>query len=208
MSRNIEELLPFYVNGSLEGEDLEIVKKALSEDKTLQDECIFLQGLREEVYNQGVENSPGEFGLKRLQRDISREKVAKTKFVPKNNTVVTFGTRGWRLAAIAACIVLLFQTVYVLPQWQNDDDLIAASGGSIHQARGPVVSITFVPEAQEENIRELLLAVDARIVDGPSALGVYKLVLTKDPETIISKLLAHKNLVETVQREGGESGGQ
>ncbi|MEH6633030.1 MAG: hypothetical protein V7776_19605 [Halopseudomonas aestusnigri] len=208
MTKNIEELLPFYVNGSLEGDELKAVKKAISEDKALQDECTFLQSLIDEVHNQGIENSPGEFGLKRLQRDLSKAKIGEAKAVPKNDNIVTFGTSRWRIAAIAACVVLLVQSVYVLPQWQNNDDLIAASGGNITQVRGPIISITFVPEAQEENIRELLLAVDARIVDGPSALGVYKLSVSKNPETVISKLLAHKNLVETVQREGGESGGQ
>ncbi|KLN59813.1 hypothetical protein WH96_15630 [Kiloniella spongiae] len=205
MKKEIEELLPFYVNGSLEGEELETVKNALAKDEALRDECTFLKSIRDEVLNQDLGVSPGEFGLKRLQRDLAKEKSTLSQKIPQNDNVKS---GIWRIATIAACIMLLVQTAYVVPLWQQNNDLVAASGGNVTHIRGPVLSVTFVPEAQEENIRELLLAVDARIVDGPSALGVYKLVVPKDPEAVISKLRAHKNLVETVQRDGGESGGK
>ncbi|WP_120495527.1 zf-HC2 domain-containing protein [Kiloniella sp. EL199] len=205
MKKEIEELLPFYVNGTLEGEELEVVKKALAEDEALREECTFLESMRDEVHNQDLGISPGGFGLKRLQRDLAKEKTAQTQKIPQNDNVKS---SVWRIAAFAACIMLLVQTAYVVPLWQQNNDLIAASGGNVAPVRGPVLSVTFVPEAQEENIRELLLAVDARIVDGPSALGIYKLSVPKDPEAVISKLLAHKNLVETVQRDVGESGGK
>ena len=205
MKKEIEELLPFYVNGSLEGEELETVRKALAEDETLREECAFLESMRDEVQKQDLGLSPGEFGLKRLQRDIAKEKNIDTQPVPQNDNR---RSGVWKIASIAACIMLLVQTAYVVPLWQQNNDLVAASGGNVAPVRGPVLSVTFVPEAQEENIRELLLAVDARIVDGPSALGVYKLAVPKHPEAVISKLLAHKNLVETVQRDGGESGGK
>jgi len=205
MKKEIEELLPFYVNGTLKGEELETVKNALAEDEALRDECAFLKSMRDEVQNQDLGASPGEFGLKRLQRDLVKERTAETQKIPQNDNVKS---GIWRIATIAACIMLLVQTAYVVPLWQENNDLVAASGGNVAHIRGPVLSVTFVPEAQEENIRELLLAVDARIVDGPSALGVYKLAVPKDPEAVISKLRAHKNLVETVQRDGGESGGK
>ncbi|WP_085909755.1 zf-HC2 domain-containing protein [Kiloniella majae] len=205
MKKEIEELLPFYVNGTLEGEELEVVKKALAEDEVLRDECTFLENMRDEVQNQDLGVSPGEFGLKRLQRDLVKERTTESQKIPQNDNVKS---SVWRIAAFAACIMLLVQTAYVVPLWQQNNDLVAASGGNIAHIRGPILSITFVPEAQEENIRELLLAVDARIVDGPSALGVYKLSVSKDPDGVISKLQAHKNLVETVQRDGGESGGK
>ncbi|WP_085906901.1 zf-HC2 domain-containing protein [Kiloniella majae] len=205
MKKEIEELLPFYVNGTLEGEELEVVKKALAEDEVLRDECTFLENMRDEVQNQDLGVSPGEFGLKRLQRDLVKERTTESQKMPQNDNVKS---GVWRIATIAACMMFLVQTAYVVPLWQQNNDLVAASGGNIAHIRGPILSITFVPEAQEENIRELLLAVDARIVDGPSALGVYKLSVSKDPDRVISKLQAHKNLVETVQRDGGESGGK
>lgn len=205
MKKEISELLPFYVNGSLQGEDLEAVKKALSEDEALRDECAFLESLRSEVQNQKQESSPGQLGLKRLQRDLAKEQTTRSRRLPQNDNIKD---KVWRIAAVAACIMLLVQTAYVVPMWQNNKDLVAASGSNAAYIRGPVLSVTFVPEAREENIRELLLAVDARIIDGPSSLGVYKLAVSKDPEAVIAKLQAHKNLVETIQRDGGESSGK
>jgi len=104
------------------------------------------------------------------------------------------------MVAFAACLLLVVQTAVTTSQWHQNDDLNAAGGSSIFLT-GKIISVTFVPEAREENIRGLLLSVDARIVDGPSALGIYKLAVTRDIDEVTKKLLAHKNLIETAQPE-------
>ena len=45
--------------------------------------------------------------------------------------------------------------------------------GGAPLARGTLLQVTFVPDATEMQIRTLLARVDARIVEGPGALGVY-----------------------------------
>ncbi|MCZ4279909.1 hypothetical protein O4H49_03910 [Kiloniella laminariae] len=205
--QDLEELLPFYVNGSLSPEEQKRVEQALAEDPSIQKEIDFLEQLRAEVRDLDRGNSPGEFGLKRLQKALKDEQKL-VNSAPQTGSAVSGYTRGWRLAAIAACLLLLLQTAVTLPLWQKrGDDLIAAGGGTGSQLSGQIISVTFVPEAREENIRNLLLAVDASIVEGPSALGVYRLSVAQNSDAVVEKLLAHRNLVETAQNDSsGYSG--
>lgn len=197
MSKDIHELLPFYVTGSLDSAENALVEKALKDDPSLEQEIKFLEKLRGEIKAQEFENSPGELGLKRLQKAIAAEKLKNDPIARAKSKVTREQNWGWRAVAIAACLLLMVQTAMNFSVWQGGD-LIAAGGPQITHAEGRIVNITLAPGAQEENIRTLLLAVDASIVDGPSALGVYKLSIPKDFAAAVEKLKAHKNLVESV----------
>ena len=197
MSKDIHELLPFYVNGSLDSDEKALVEKAIKDDLSLEKEIEFLESLRGEVKAQEFENSPGELGLKRLQKAIAEEKLKNDPIARARSKVTHEQNWGWRAAAIAACLLLMLQTVVTF-NLGNRGDLTAAGGPQIVQTQGHLVDVTFAPDAQEKNIRNLLLAIDASIVDGPSALGVYKLSIPRDVETAVKKLKAHKNLIESV----------
>ncbi|MBX2833394.1 MAG: hypothetical protein KTR28_00315 [Micavibrio sp.] len=205
MSKDIHELLPFYVNGSLEGKEKTLVEKAIQDNPSLEKEIKFLKQLRSEVQAQEFENSPGELGLKRLQKAIAEEKLKNDPIARAESKISREQNWGWRAAAIAACLLLMLQTIVTFPMLQNSD-LTAASGPQIFHADGRVVNVTFAPDAQEENIRNLLLAVDASIVDGPSALGIYKLSIPKNLDATIEKLRAHKNLIESVDYDAQKAG--
>ncbi len=205
MKKDIEELLPFYVNGTLSKEERLQVTEALEDDPSLEDEIAFLEKLREEIQEQSMEYSSGELGLKRLQKSIADEALQKDPIALSRSKITKEQNWGWRAAAIAACFLLMMQTVVMLPMWK-DSDLGAAGGKVLLQSSGKIISVTFVPDAREENIRNLLLTLDATIVDGPSALGVYKLSIPKDAESAVEKLRAHKTLVETADIEGRKAG--
>ena len=201
MSKDIHELLPFYVNGSLDEEEKALVEKAIKNDPSLKSEIDFLEKLRIEVRARDFENSPGELGLKRLQKSLEEEKMKNDPIARAESKITREQNWGWRATAIAACLLLMLQTIVTFPMWK-DSDLTAASGPQILYAEGRIVNVTFAPDAQEENIRNLLLAVEASIVDGPSALGVYKLSIHKNFAAAVEKLEAHKNLIESVDYDG------
>lgn len=204
MSKDVRELLPFYVNGTLGGAELKEVETAIKSDPSLKGDIDFLKALRDEVKNIESENSPGELGLKRLQKAIAAEKLQNDPIARAESKITKEQNWGWRVAAIAACLLLVFQTIVMMPQ--QGDDLTAAGGKQVVFAEGRIVSVTFSPDAREENIRSLLLSVDANIVDGPSALGVYKLSIPRDFDAAVEKLRAHKTLIETVDYDGGKAG--
>lgn len=188
---DIETLLPFYVNGSLDEVETRRVEDAIKENPTLKDEVAFLQKLREGMKAEAETLSPGAFGLRRLQDSLRAEDPlvrARSKISAEQNF------RLWRAAAIAACLALVLQAAIMRT---GPAPTYTAAGG--HSAKG-ALSVTFVGTAAEADIRALLTAQGLRIVDGPSALGVYR-VTGDDLGKAVQDLSARRDIVETVQEE-------
>ncbi|WP_169567218.1 anti-sigma factor family protein [Sneathiella limimaris] len=203
MSKEIEQLLPFYVNGTLSDAERKEVEAALETSPELQEEVKMLKALRTEMQAIELESSPGELGLKRLQKSLAAE-TGPSEFAEltgaANDNVVRW---GWKAAAVAACLLLAVQSFFMVQQSNlSDEDLVAASGKQVIAVQGPIYSVTFVPTAKEEDIRALLLSVNGRIINGPSAIGVYQVSIPGEQAPILKKLKARGNLIDTVQLEG------
>ncbi len=198
MSKEIEELLPFYVNGTLQDAERLQVEEALKGNADLQEEVSLLKRLRAEMQEIDVETSPGELGLKRLQKSLIAEQEQSIEApTSANDNVMGW---GWKAAAVAACMLLAIQTFVFAPSLTDDNaDLTAAGGGTISVPHGVLYSVTFSPDAKEEDMRALLLSVGARIVDGPSAIGVYRLSAPGKSDEILKKFQARRNLIDTIQ---------
>ncbi|MEM7507103.1 MAG: hypothetical protein AAF415_10160 [Pseudomonadota bacterium] len=131
--------------------------------------------------------TPGEVGWARLKRSIAAEPVAKPKA----------GFTVWHLAGAAAAAILLWQ-VGVTPLIERTEPgagYTTASGDA-----ADILRIAFAPEATEAQIRAVLGEVGGRIVDGPSALGLYSIALPDgaDLSAAVSALRARAAVVETV----------
>lgn len=200
MTSDLQELLPFYVNGTLKGAERQSVEQALRDDPALQNELDYLKGLRAEVKAQDFGTPPGELGLKRLQRSIAAEKLKNDPIARARSKITREQNNWWKVAAIAACLLILLQAVFLF-QPDYNPDLSAAGGPNISASTSYMIDVTFAPTAQEQNIRDLLLSLDAVIVDGPSALGVYTLSVPKEREAAIEKLRAHQSLIESANKK-------
>lgn len=193
MNREIEKLLPFYLNGTLSADENNKVAEALAQDEALQAELSLLKNIQHQIKTQEFQQSPGELGLKRLQRDITKSVQAQQQ----NNTTTS---RFWPLTAAAACLIVILQTGYMISNSTSNSTLSPAGGTSLLNAV-PTHSVTFIPSAQEQDIRTLLLSLNATIVAGPSALGVYKLHIRNDADQALSRLQAQSSLIESAQLE-------
>ncbi len=199
--RRVEELLPWRLTDRLSPEERAEVDAALDRDPALREELRFLEGVRDEVVARDVTNSPGDFGLARLRRAVSEEQDAAR--TPNASTVTEMPSRTgrvWRYAAIAACVLVAVQTAGILI---NPEMVMRLAGGSIEVRRGPVLVVAFRPETTEAEIRALLLDLDLTIVDGPSALGLYRVAAAD--ETAASRAIVAlggaTKVVESVERE-------
>ena len=152
MSKNIMELLPFYVNGTLEGKERDKVEQAIIDDPSLKDELHYLEGLRREVKAYEIESSPGELGLKRLQKSLEEEKLKSDPIARARSKISGEQNRTWRMIAVAACVLLMIQTIIVAPHWMQNGTLVAAGGQSEAE-----ISVTFAPDATESDILGLYL---------------------------------------------------
>lgn len=208
--RELRELLPFYVNGSLDGAELVAVEAYLAGSEKARKEVAYLERLRHGIKTQPQVNSPGELGLKRLQRERSRNASAAAESGARasalaetaQHSAAAGGVVWWRNLAVAACLALAVVTTLSIADWPGD-------GGDLHLAGGgsdAVLQVTFKPQATEKIIRALLLEIGASITEGPSALGVYRLSLEPDAgdaalANALRRLRARGDVVETAESE-------
>lgn len=189
--RELEELLPAYVNGSLDAATASAVATAVAEDPALADEVRFLAALRDHLQAADTGTAPGAMGWQRLRRSLDRQ--------PQTMA----WSRLWRpAAAVAAALVIAIQAGLL---WQAQAPtepayvpLAAATAGQIQ--------IRFAPTATAAEIRNLLAAVGLDIVSGPGAAGVYRLRLVGDAgeadiTAAITYLRDHGAIVAHVARQ-------
>lgn len=185
----LDRLLPWYVNGTLEGEELRQVESYLERSSHAREEVELLRALRRQVKDEAIESSPGELGLQRLKRQIKQEgqQPGADRMTGRTLSVASF----WRPLAVAACLVVMIQAGVMIGLGDFGGEVEVAGGGAGLSA--PVLQVTFAPDATEQEIRDVLQSAGASIADGPNALGVYRLRLVDPDATTVDEALATLN---------------
>lgn len=190
--KNIIELLPWYINNSLDEEENRMVAEALERDHELKKEYELLKSLSATIKSEEIQ-TPGEIGFARLKRSMKTT----AQFNEKTEQADSAATR-WKFAAIAASLLLVVQVSFTLNQ--TSEQQYYRPLGSENKAKS-TISITFSPNATEQQIREVLLESHAIIVDGPSAAGVYQIHSTTGINSTIKSLQNYSEIITHVQSE-------
>lgn len=195
-----EELLPWYANQTLSGEELEYVQKHLQSCERCQREVELLGKMRTEYQEQFKVTPPGVFGLARLKREIKKDQeVGLKKPSPKPAML------WWRPAMAAAVLVIVVQSV-LLFNMNQPEQLITPLSGPVTEA--VTLQVRFKPQAPAAAIQELLHDIDGEIIGGPGSLGIYRIALKDvdaDQQAAIDKtvntLKKKNNIIEYVAQE-------
>ena len=172
----VRELLPWYVNGTLDDSHYGKLESHLALWPHLRAEVAWLTQLREQVrqplYDVAVQPSPSA-GLGTLMSRIHAEQSGKVVPLHSKQPVRAVAPRWFPAAmGIAASIILAQAVVLVsLTGQPGRDALTPLSGGTA--AVGTLLQMTFKPTATEARMRQALAAVQGEMVSGPGALGVY-----------------------------------
>lgn len=188
-----DELLAWYVNGTLTLKEQHNVEKHLETCVRCQREISLLQKVRRQI-QADKPDTPGDFGLNRLMRDIHRKETALAH------------KRGWWQPSLAAAaIVIVIQGIVLMNLFYQPASITPLGGSSMG---GIVLQVKFSPNATEQQIRDLLQKTHGSLVGGPGALGVYRIQLedvthTRDEivQKTIADMRAHGNIVTYVARE-------
>src|SRR5262245_9452904 len=176
-------LLAWFVNGTLEASERAAVEEHLRVCARCRDEVAFLGALRRGVKALSDAQGPGELSRKRLMRELRAERrVARA---------------WWRPALAAAAAVIVVQGVVIANLWTRDAAITPLGGPG---AAGAIVQIEFAPTATEAQIRSLLQEVGGTVVDGPGALGVYRVRVEKADAALV-KLRARAGVVNHAASE-------
>lgn len=177
-------LLPWLANGTLEGVERATVERHVADCAACQAELQLLRTVRGTL-RAGPPVAAGEPGLQRLMRAVRA-----TQAVRQPRWLVP--------AALAAGVVIAVQTVLLVQQRPAEPLYTPLSG-----PHTGVLQVVFMPDVSEAQLRALLRDAGVRIVDGPSAAGVYRLVPEDgaDPAQVAQRLRMHSGIVRHVAPE-------
>lgn len=180
-----KSMLPEYVSGNLSADIVRKIEKALTDDVELQREHDFLVSLRAAVKQEKV-SSPAEWGLMRLQNSLQSENLQQKK--------VSYS--WWKPLAVAASFAFVMQTAYLMLNQNKANDFYVPLS---EKTAVNVFQLVFSEGVAEEDMRELLLTIDGRIVDGPSVAGIYRVQV--GDVTSAQKILSGSHLINHVAKE-------
>lgn len=176
---DVSELLLSYAKGRLSQDDCKALDAAIANSPEYLEELEVYKGLaRAAALRPEDAVTPGALGWARLSRAMDEIDADRQTPEAANDNV-----RSWRYAALALGAVVLGQLAFTVSKSASDTDsryvpVSASQAGSIAQ-------ITFSPDATEGDIRALLLASEASLVSGPSALGVYQIAFRDDASRML-----------------------
>ena len=187
LHRQVTELVPWYVNGTLEGRDRAAVTAHLPGCPACREEVARCQTLAAAV--QSAVDAAGAPGPGRLERVLASIELLeatgarRTAWRGRWRAGVewlgdlfqrTPGPVRWGLAAQAALLVLVVGlTAWPGVRSPRTPYRTLADDGERRVGQEALIHVVFTEDITERELRTLLRRVEGRIVDGPSAVGLY-----------------------------------
>ncbi|WP_427913447.1 anti-sigma factor family protein [Ramlibacter sp. MMS24-I3-19] len=172
MNDRFEELLPWYVNGSIGAEDRAFVEAYLEQHPDAAGELDWYRSLQRRV-QENAPAVPATIGLAKAMRLIQGDRPTFAERVS-----AFFGNMGIRPAyALAGLAIMAVQGGVILQllgeTHENADEIRALNAQRVDE--GPMLKISFAPDARESDIRMLVMQVRGELAGGPGQLGDYYL---------------------------------
>lgn len=198
------ELLPWYINNTLEFSLREQVDQHLEECHACRKELEEQKQLAQAVHQADQLNlSPQQSFAKLMQRIDVSEQTTTTATSPSFSLLNYLSTlwghlqhtpsmARWLLAAQTLAIVLLLGHVMLVsdPLVDNAANYVTLSNDKPSAMARGHLRVVFSDNSSEQDIRKLLTGVNARIVDGPSTSGVYTLAVSQSHAASREELVA------------------
>ncbi len=195
----METLLPFYLNGTLTGEELRQVEEWLATDPAADEALLAAEAEIALVFEDNESLTPRPDALQRFSESL--DKIAAPQGSPMS-WLAAFLARTFAipapllLATAAAVLALMVVSISNITSSSPDNVQVAGAGQT---ADSPFVLITFVPTATLADIANLLAANGGQIESGPISGTTFKIALSADTVTQYDqafKQLAASPLVE------------
>ena len=190
------DLIPWYVNGTLDARETAAVEARLAEDPSFRAEVAAERRLAEGVAALDNMDVEMERSLSAMRRRIEAETPSRTPASEASAIRRAFAALakldlrlllpvGAVTAAVAVLLVVLQPAPLPDAEFRTLTDPTAVS-------EVPQLRIKVSADATETGLRRLFLEHELRVVDGPSPTGVYTLETAPgaDPQSIAAALLA------------------
>jgi hypothetical protein len=193
MKSRFDELLPFYVNGTLEPTDREWVDAYLREHPKSAAELQWYRSLQDTMQRDAPAVS-AEVGLDKVMARIRAERAPARAPAQPAQPSLGERMRGWLAAlspqpllrpALGAALAVVVVQGIVIANLANKDETseIRTAQTSPIVDPGPFLKVNFKSDAKEADIRMLLVEIDGSLAGGPGQLGDW---YVRIPEARIS----------------------
>jgi anti-sigma factor RsiW len=206
----VSALLPWYANSTLTAEESAVVKQHLESCAQCAEELQLFYAVGV-VMTEAADNAPPVTAS--LAKTFSAiDDLEKRPQEGRRGFAAWFDALWNPPAPLARLVfagqlaaILLLGVLLMLPAPEQPFNTLSGTGAGA--VSGTRLTMMFSPGVTEEAMRRALLEVDARIVAGPSALGVYVVEVPIKPEqdskieAVIARLRLNAKTVRFVERE-------
>ena len=201
--RTAELLLPWFVNGTLKGEELDAVERHVRECERCQRELRWLREMQA-AYAGGETVPHSAPSFQKLWRSLDE---------PRGESGPVARWRGfwqqthpWARWAVVAELLVILVLGTLLASGTPPAALYRTLGGveSAPHATGSLV-VVFDPSITEAQLRRIVREIGARLVDGPTAANAYVLELPAERQAAALKSLRAERAVVLAERLGPET---
>ena len=171
------ETIQAFVAGRLDDQTSQAVREAADRDPELAAELAIWRAARTNHAELVAQSAPSEFGWARIERALGSGSASANDNDASAAPLWSRKTLApWQAAAAAVVAVLGWQATVVPAITTASVDeppvyQLASAGTEAEFA----LRVAFVETASEADMRAALRDIDARIIDGPSAIGLYTL---------------------------------
>ena len=195
-----EELLPFYVNGTLEGDDRAYVERHIAEHPEARAEVDWHRSLQLRV-RENAPAVPETIGLARTMQLIQGDRPTLSERIS-----AFFGNLGLRPAmALAGLAVVAVQSGVILDMMygakENEAEIRSLRATRVEE--GPLLKINFAAEAKEVDMRLMLASVQGQLAGGPGQLGDYYVRVPEGRQQAALEQLKSNPLVQSAALSAG-----
>lgn len=206
MKSRFDELLPFYVNGTLGAEERTWIESYLREHPPAENELRWLRAVQAMTQEEAVAAS-SEVGLERALQRIRAERPTPSPALPASWVA---RLRDWlsrlvpqpmlkpALAGALAVIALQAVIIATMVDERDDTSLIRTVPPIGVAEQAAFVKVNFRPDATEADIRMLLIDAQANIASGPGQLGDYYVRVPAWQVDAVTAMLGASAIVEGV----------
>jgi anti-sigma-K factor RskA len=179
---DIEMLLPWYVMGRLDAEDVARVEAALARDPGLQRQLQLIRDEHEQSRqgNEAIAERPAR-NVERLLGAVAAREAAVARAAGPGLwdrirdwfATPPAGALRWAAAAAAVLIVAQAGLLATIVARHPGASYIPAGGGTTTNDPGAIALVSFAATATTSAVADMLAAQGVTIVDGPSAGGLF-----------------------------------
>ena len=210
MKARFDELLPFYVNGSLSDTDRSWVDDYLREHPSAHAELHWYESLQSRL-REDVPAVSSEIGMELALRRIRAESPASQRAPEPDKSPGLMGRlRDWfaplvsqailrpAFAGALAIVALQGAVITTLMLDRDESSELRALKASGVVEKGPYLKVNFKSDAREADIRMLLVEVRGSLAAGPGQLGDYYVRVPDEQVAALADKVAASSIVDAV----------